>query len=143
MTITRRATASWKGTVARGGGRLGVNSGAFEGPFTAKARVEDTDGTNPEELLGAAHAGCFTMSMANLLTKARAPAERLSTEATVYLEEEGGRHTITRIELVLTGSADVDAETFERLAREAKETCTVSRVLAGTRIELSATLDPR
>jgi lipoyl-dependent peroxiredoxin len=143
VTIKRHATASWEGTVARGGGRLGVGSGAFEGPFTAKARVEDTDATNPEELLGAAHAGCFTMSMANLLTKEGAPAERLNTEATVHLEQQGARHTITRIELVLTGSAAVDAETFERLARQAKETCTVSRVLAGAEIELSATLDPR
>lgn len=143
MTIKRHATASWEGTVARGGGRLGVGSGAFEGPFSAKARVEDTGATNPEELLGAAHAGCFTMSMANLLTKEGAPAERLSTEATVHLEQQGARHTITRIELALTGSAAVDAETFERLARQAKETCTVSRVLAGAEIELSATLDPR
>lgn len=143
MTIKRRATASWEGTVARGGGRLAVGSGAFEGPFTAKARVEDTDGTNPEELVGAAHAGCFTMSMANLLTKNRTPAERLSTEATVHLEQQDGRHTITRIELALTGSADVDGETFERLAREAKDTCTVSRALAGTEIELSVTMDPR
>ncbi len=143
MTIKRHATATWEGTVARGGGRLGLGSGAFDGPFTAKARVEDTDGTNPEELIGAASAGCFTMSMANLLTKQRAPAEHLSTEATVYLEQQDGRHTITRIELALTGSADVDSETFERLAHEAKETCTVSRALAGTEILLSVKMGPR
>jgi osmotically inducible protein OsmC len=141
VTIKRRATASWEGTVARGGGRLGVGSGAFEGPFTAKARLEDTDATNPEELIGAAHAGCFTMSMANLLMKEGAPAERLSTEATVHLDQQDGRSTITRIELALTGSAAVDGETFARLARQAKDTCPVSRALAGTEIELSATLD--
>lgn len=141
MRIKRRATASWAGTVADGGGRIGVGSGAFEGPFSLKARVEDAAATNPEELIGAAHAGCFTMSVANLLGEHGTPAERLSTEATVHLEQQDGGFSITRIELALTGSAAVDAETFARLARQAKDTCPVSRALAGTEIELTATLD--
>lgn len=142
MRIKRRATASWEGTAAGGGGRIGVGSGAFEGPLSERARVEDTAATNPEELIGAAHAGCFTMSVANLLGKHGTPAESLNTTATVHLEPQGGRFTITRIELALTASvAGVDEETFRRLAREAKETCPVSRALAGTEIELTATLD--
>jgi osmotically inducible protein OsmC len=144
LRIKRRATASWQGTTSEGSGRLGVGSGAFEGAYSERARVEDLAVTNPEELVGAAHAGCFTMSVANLLGERGTPAEGLNTTATVYLERLDGRFSITRIELVLTGrAAGLDEETFQRLAREAKDTCPVSRALAGTEIELSATLEER
>jgi osmotically inducible protein OsmC len=140
--VTRRSQATWRGTVADGGGRLSLGSGAYEGPFSLKARVEDVErATNPEELIAAAEAGCFTMSLANLLSEAGHPPDDLTTTASVRLEQRDGRFSITTIELRTTGQvAGVSAERFEELAREAKETCPVSRVLAGAEITLRATL---
>jgi kynureninase len=87
VRVTRTAKASWQGDLAEGGGRIGVGSGAYEGPFTLRARVEDVErSTNPEELIGAAHAGCFTMSLANLLTESGHPPADLQTSAKVRLE---------------------------------------------------------
>jgi osmotically inducible protein OsmC len=139
--VKRRAHATWQGTVPDGGGRIGVGSGAFEGPFTLKARVEDEPATNPEELIGAAHAGCFTMSVADLLEGEGHPAASLETHATVVLEQTESGFSITRIELDLVGDAPgVDEQRFAELAEQAKATCTVSRALAGTEIVLRARL---
>jgi osmotically inducible protein OsmC len=140
--VTRRSHASWRGTVAEGGGRLELGSGAFEGAFSLRSRTEgDERATNPEELIGAAEAGCYTMSLANLLSEAGHPPEDLRTTAHVRLEEQDGRFSITQIRLETVGQVDgVSAEEFERLADEAKQTCTVSRALSGTEISLSATL---
>jgi osmotically inducible protein OsmC len=140
--VTRRSQATWKGTVPDGGGRLRLGSGAFEGPFSLKARVEDVErATNPEELIAAAEAGCFTMSLANLLSEAGHPPDELTTTANVRLEQRDGRFSITTIELRTSGQvAGLSAERFAELAREAKETCTVSRVLAGAEITLEASL---
>jgi osmotically inducible protein OsmC len=140
--VTRRSQATWKGTVDDGGGRLALGSGAFEGPFSLKARVEDVEkATNPEELIAAAEAGCFTMSLANLLSEAGHPPEELSTTAGVRLEQQDGRFSITKIELRTTGTVPgVSDEKFADLAREAKETCPVSRLLAAAEITLEATL---
>ncbi len=140
--VTRTAQASWQGTVPDGGGRIGLGSGAFEGPFTLKARVEDVErGTNPEELIGAGHAGCYTMSLASLLSEAGHPPTDLSTTARVRLEQREQGFSITKIELKTVGEVPgVDAETFARLAAEAKATCPVSRALAGTEISVEATL---
>lgn len=142
IRVVRRAEASWQGTVPDGGGRIGVGSGAFEGPFTLKARVEDGQrSTNPEELIGAGHAGCFTMSLADLLSEAGHPPSDLRTTARVHLEQRDEGFRITRIELHTTGAAPgVDADAFVRLARQAKDTCPVSLALAGTEITLEATL---
>jgi lipoyl-dependent peroxiredoxin len=128
--------------VPEGGGRIGVGSGAFEGPFTLKARTEEgLAATNPEELIGAAHAGCFTMSLANLLGEAGHPPEDLQTTARVLLEQTDAGFTITRIDLRTTGRVPgVDADTFGALAAQAKATCPVSRALAGTEITLTAEL---
>jgi osmotically inducible protein OsmC len=140
--VTRRSQATWKGTVDDGGGRLALGSGAFEGPFSLKARVEDVEkATNPEELIAAAEAGCFTMSLANLLSEAGHPPDELSTTAAVRLEQQDGRFSITKIELRTTGTVPgVSDEKFADLAREAKETCPVSRLLAAAEITLEATL---
>jgi osmotically inducible protein OsmC len=140
--VTRRSQATWKGTVADGGGRLALGSGAFEGPFSLKARVEDVEkATNPEELIAAAEAGCFTMSLANLLSEAGHPPDELSTTAAVRLEQQDGRFSITTIELRTTGTVPgLSDEKFADLAREAKETCPVSRLLAAAEITLEATL---
>jgi osmotically inducible protein OsmC len=140
--ITRTAQASWSGTVPDGGGRLALGSGAFEGPFTAKARVEEGQpGANPEELIGAAHAGCFTMSLANLLSEEGHPPDDLRTTARVRLEQLAEGFRITRITLSTEGEVPgVDDARFQELAERAKATCPVSRALAGTEIMLEARL---
>ena len=142
VRVTRTAQASWQGDLGEGGGRIGVGSGAYEGPFTLRARVEDVErSTNPEELIGAAHAGCFTMSLANLLSEAGHPPADLRTTARVRLEQLESGFSITNIALETVGEvADVDADTFARLAQQAKDTCPVSRALAGTEITLEARL---
>jgi osmotically inducible protein OsmC len=142
IRITRTAQASWSGTVAEGGGRLGLGSGAFEGPFTLKARVEDGQaGANPEELIGAAHAGCFTMSLADQLAEAGHPATELRTTADVRLEQRPEGFRITRITLRTEGEVPgVDDAQFQQLAERAKTTCPVSLALAGTEIALEARL---
>jgi osmotically inducible protein OsmC len=122
IRVVRNAQASWQGTVPDGGGRIGVGSGAFEGPFTLRARVEEgVHSTNPEELIGAGHAGCFTMSLANLMSEAGHPPIDLETTARVHLEQLEQGFRITRIELDTTGEAEgVDAATFAALAEQAK-----------------------
>jgi osmotically inducible protein OsmC len=142
VKIIRNAQASWSGTVPDGGGRLALGSGACEGPFTLRARVEDgQSGANPEELIGLGHAGCFTMSLADLLSTEGHPPQELQTKAQVHLEQTDSGWAITLIELHTTGRVEgVDAAAFERLAEQAKATCPVSRALAGTKITLAAEL---
>ena len=139
--VVRHAQASWHGTLPRGSGRIALGSGAFEGPYSLRARVEeDEHATNPEELIGAAEAGCFTMSLANLLTEAGHPAQDLRTTAEVTLAAVGAGFDITRIALTTEGEVPgVDDDVFADLARKAKN-CTVSRALAGTEITLEARL---
>jgi len=142
--VIRRAQASWRGTVPEGGGRLALGSGAYEGPFTLKARLEEGEpGANPEELVGAGHAGCFTMSLADLLSERGHPPDDLQTTARVHLEQLERGFGITRIELVTTGRVPgIDEATFVALAEQAKATCPVSRALSGTEITLQASLAP-
>jgi osmotically inducible protein OsmC len=142
IRIVRSALASWEGTTEEGGGRIALGSGAFEGPYTLRSRVEEDPATNPEELIGAGHAGCYTMSLASLLGDAGHPARTLETRARVQLEPvDGGRWAITRVALETEGDVPgVDQETFARLAEQAKSTCPVSRALAGTEITLEARL---
>jgi osmotically inducible protein OsmC len=155
--VIRTAHASWQGSASGGGGRLELGSGAFEGPYSLRARVEgereprvdaerdprveDVErATNPEELLGAAEAGCFTMSLANLLEERDHPARELRTRARVQLEQVGSAFNITRIELETIGEVPgVDEQTFAALAEQAKD-CTVSRALTGTEIALQVSL---
>ncbi len=139
--VVRTAHAGWQGTVNDGAGAIGLGSGAFEGAYSLRARVEEGQtATNPEELLGAAEAGCFTMSLANLLGEAGHPARDLQTTARVQLEQVGSAFNITTIELRTVGDVPgIDGAEFERIAREAKD-CTVSRALTGTEITLEASL---
>jgi lipoyl-dependent peroxiredoxin len=139
--VVRTAHASWRGSVAEGGGTIALDSGAFEGAYSLKARVEEgQSATNPEELLGAAEAGCFTMSLANLLGEAGHPARDLRTSARVQLEQVGSAFNITKIELRTVGDVPgIDGDEFARIAGQAKD-CTVSRVLTGTEITLEASL---
>jgi osmotically inducible protein OsmC len=141
--ITRTSQANWQGTVPDGGGRLALGSGAFEGPFTLRARMEDVErATNPEELIAAAEAGCFTMSLASTLSEAGHPPRDLRTTARVRLEQlDTGGFAITKIELSTVGEVPgVDAATFSAMAEQAKATCPVSRALAATEITLEASL---
>jgi osmotically inducible protein OsmC len=142
IRVTRTAQATWQGTVPDGGGRIALGSGAYEGAFTLRARVEDVErATNPEELIGAGEAGCFTMSLANLLSEAGHPPDDLRTTARVRLEQLEQGFTITSIALHTVGEVPgIDQDTFVRLAEQAKATCPVSRALAGTEITLEASL---
>ena len=143
IRVTRSAQASWQGTVPEGGGRIALGSGAFEGPFTLRARVEDVErATNPEELIGAAEAGCFTMSLANLLSEAGHPPRRSAHDRARPARAARRRASRSRGSSSTTVGdvPGVDAATFERLAEQAKATCPVSRALAGTEITLEATL---
>ncbi len=143
IRVVRSSAASWQGTVPDGGGRIALGSGAFEGPFTLRARVEDVEkATNPEELIGAAEAGCYTMSLANLLSEKGHPPTDLRTTAKVTLQQLETGFSITRIELQTIGEVPgVDQDEFAALAMEAKATCPVSRALAATEITLEATLE--
>ena len=142
IRVVRSSEATWQGTVPEGGGRISLGSGAFEGPFTLRARVEDVErATNPEELVAAAEAGCYTMSLANLLGEAGHPPDDLRTTARVTLQQLEAGFTITRIDLTTVGEVPgVDEATFVRLAEQAKATCPVSRALAGPEITLDARL---
>lgn len=125
-----------------GGGRIALGSGAFEGAFTLRNRVEDeVRGTNPEELIAAAEAGCFTMSLANLLEEAGSPPQDLRTTARVRLEQKEEGFRITRISITTVGEVPgFDPDRFAQLAEQAKSTCPVSLALAGTEITVEASL---
>jgi osmotically inducible protein OsmC len=139
--VVRSAEARWQGTLPEGSGRITLGSGAFDGPYSLRARVGDAGrAANPEELLGAAEAACFTMSLANLLGEAGHPPRDLRTMARVTLAQVGSKYNITRIELRTVGDVPgVDEATFQDLARQAKD-CTVSRALTGTEITLEASI---
>src|SRR5215217_3166702 len=139
---TRKAEAEWKGNLAEGSGTLKVGSGAFEGPYSFKSRFEEgQSATNPEELIGSAHAGCFTMALTAQLSRARITPTRIHTEARVKLEKVGEAFSITQIELETEAEIPgLDDATFQQYAMDAKQNCPVSKALAGTDIRLSAKL---
>ena len=141
--MSRSAEASWQGTVAEGGGRIALDSGAYEGAFTLKARIDDVEkGTNPEELIAAAQAACFTMSLANLLSEAGHPPQDLRTKSRVRLEQKPEGFRITRIMIKTEGDVEgIEHERFAEIAQQAKATCPVSLALAGTEIQLEASLN--
>ena len=142
VRVSRSAQASWQGTVPEGGGRIALGSGAYEGSFTLRARVEDVErATNPEELIAAAEAGCFTMSLADLLSSEGSPPNDLRTTARVRLEQKEEGFRITRIAVATVGDVPgIEAARFQALAEQAKSTCPVSLALAGTEITVEATL---
>lgn len=139
---TRKAEAEWEGNLAEGSGRLKVGSGAFEGPYSFKSRFEEGEAaTNPEELLGAAHAGCFTMALTAQLSRAGIKPKRIHTEARVKLEKVGEAFTITQIELETEAEVpDVDDAAFQKYALDAKQNCPLSKALAATQISMTAKL---
>ncbi len=124
----RHADAQWEGTLKEGNGYLKLESGVYAGPYTWAGRFADGRGTNPEELLGAAHASCYTMFLSAILTRNNVPPTRIDTRASVHL---GDGPTITRIELDVEAEVPgVDEESFQAYAQEAKEKCPVSKALA-------------
>lgn len=139
--MDRTASAQWKGDLRAGGGTIRLGSGAFEGPYSFTTRFEGAPGTNPEELLAGAHAGCFSMALALGLTKAGHPPASIETSAAVHLNKVGEGFGITRIDLVTRGDVPGLAEAeFQRLATDAKLNCIISKALAAVPITLSATL---
>lgn len=139
----QKAEAEWKGNLMAGSGRLKVGSGAFEGPYSFKSRFEEgQSATNPEELIGAAHAGCFTMALVAQLSRARITPTRIHTGARVKLEKVGEAFAITQIELETEAAIPgIDDAAFQKYALDAKQNCPVSKALAGTQIHLNAKLE--
>ena len=140
--MDRHATAVWKGNLKEGAGTLNMQSGVFSGqPYSFKARFEDESGksgTNPEELIAAAHAGCFAMQLSHFLAENGTPAEKLDAKAVVTLVPGTG---ITASALTLTGTVPgIDEAKFRELADKAKEGCPVSKALGAIKVTLDAKL---
>lgn len=143
--LKRTSTAVWQGTGPKGTGSLSTLSGAFKDqPYSFQTRFASEDGragTNPEELIAAAHAGCFTMALAFQLTNAGAEPTKLETVATVAMEKQDVGWTITSITLDVQGTVPgVDAAKFDELANTAKKGCPISRALASVPIQMNAKL---
>jgi lipoyl-dependent peroxiredoxin len=137
----RTASAVWEGTLKDGRGKVKLGSGAFEGQYSFASRFEEGTGTNPEELIGAAHAGCFSMALAAGLTRAGLKPTRISTNAAVSLEKVGEGFKITTIQLDTEAEVSgLDESAFLEHAETAKKNCPVSQALAGTNIKLNARL---
>ncbi len=135
---TRKASAEWNGTLKEGKGKM--NYGAFEGAYTYASRFEEGDGTNPEELVGAAHAGCYSMFLSALLSKEELTPESVKTTASVELGQDDGPK-ITSISLECEAKVSgIDEAKFQELATAAKQKCPISRLYTGTSISVSAKL---
>ena len=139
---TRSGSAEWRGDLRDGSGTLSVGSGLFSGAYSFKTRFEDEPGTNPEELIAAAHASCFSMALSNILSEAGHLPESVSTTARVHLRQVDGAPTIAQIDLETQGRVPgIDQAQFADFANQAKEDCPVSRALAGVpEMTLAATL---
>jgi len=137
----RTADAEWHGNLAQGKGKVRLGAGAYLGTYDFRSRMGDGMGTNPEELLGAAHAGCFSMALALELSEAGATVDHVHTKAKVHFDERDGGWSIHRIDLETEASvSDVSAALFEEHAQNAKKNCPVSRALSGVEIRLQAKL---
>ncbi|TML41575.1 MAG: OsmC family protein [Actinobacteria bacterium] len=137
----RSAEAQWEGSLQEGSGTMRLGSGAFEGRYSFTSRFEDGPGTNPEELIGAAHAGCFSMALSAALSRAGHVPTRVHTTARVHIERGDAGFSITRIDLQTEAEVPgLDEETFRREAEGAKAGCPVSKALTGTEITLDAKL---
>lgn len=136
-----KGSAVWEGTLKEGKGSMKLGSGAFEGAYSFKSRFENGGGTNPEELIGAAEAGCFSMALSANLEKAGHPAKRISSTANVKLEMIDGAPKITTIDLQTEAEVPgIDDKKFQEQAEQTKKTCPVSVALSGVKINLKTTL---
>lgn len=139
--MARQATAEWKGDLKGGKGHVKLGSGAYEGDYSFTTRFEDKPGANPEELLGAAHAGCFSMALANSLATAGFTATSVHTTADVHLGKDDQGFLITKIDLTVKATVPgLDDATFQQHAEKTKTGCIISRALAATPMTLKATL---
>ena len=137
----RTSSAIWEGSLKDGRGKMKIGNGLFEGPFTFSSRFEEGAGTNPEELIAAAHAGCFSMAFAHDLSQAGHVPKRIETTARVKIELTPAGFKITRIELSTEAAVPGISEAlFGDLAEHAKKNCPVSQALAATEITLQAKL---
>ncbi|HEY8751914.1 MAG TPA: OsmC family protein [Tepidisphaeraceae bacterium] len=138
---TRNAQATWNGNLKEGQGSMKLGSGAFEGKYSFGTRFEGAPGTNPEELIGAAHAGCFSMALAAGLGKNGFNPQSVHTTAAVSLEKVGEGFKITKIKLVSEAKVpNIDPAKFQEIANATKSGCPVSQALSATPIELEAKL---
>jgi len=139
--IVRSATVHWDGDVARGHGTIATESGKVQTDYSFGTRFSGDPGTNPEELLGAAHAACFTMALSAVLTRAGHPPASLDSKALVHLDKDGPGFSISGIELstrgVVPGISDAD---FQKYAADAKDSCPLSKALKAVPVSLKATL---
>lgn len=139
---TRNASASWEGGLKGGKGSFKGESGAISGAYSFGTRFEESPGTNPEELLAAAEAACYSMALSGALEGAGTPAERVQTEAACTVEKVEGGFKITTMKLrVRARVPGVDADAFQKAAQDTKANCPVSRALAGVQIDVEATLE--
>ncbi len=139
--ITRKSEAEWKGGLKDGAGQLKFGSGAFEGPYNFSSRFEGGAATNPEELLAAAHAGCFSMAFSLFLGMENFTATRIHTTAAVELEQVNGGYEITLVQLTVEASIpDISEAQFQELAKQAKENCPISKALGAVAIHMTAKL---
>lgn len=137
----RNANAVWEGDLKTGGGVMKLGSGAYEGKYSFGSRFEENPGTNPEELIAAAHAGCFSMALTAALCRAGFAPRRVTTAARAHLEITDAGPAITRVELDTQADVpDIDDATFQEHAAGAKANCPVSKALAGVDIRLTARL---
>ncbi len=138
---TRNASAKWEGDLKSGTGTMKLGSGAYEGQYSFASRFENGTGTNPEELIAAAHAGCFTMAFSNGLSQAGHVPTKVETTAKVHLEKTEAGFGIPRIDLVTEAIVPgLDEAKFQELAQTAKKNCPVSKLLAAAEITLDAKL---
>jgi len=138
----RTASAQWQGTLTEGTGNIRTGKGGLTGDYSFKSRFEEGEGTNPEELIGAAHAGCFSMFLSKVVADAGFPATSIDTTASVHLDKVDGAMTVTRIDLDTTGNVPgMDEADFVKAAENAKANCPISRLLApGAQISVNAKL---
>lgn len=138
----RTASARWSGNLTEGTGTIKTGKGGIQGNYSFKSRFEEGEGTNPEELIGAAHAGCFSMAFSKSLADAGFTPTSVDTTAKVHLDKTDGGFGVTRIDLETTGDVPgVDEATFQKLAEDAKANCPISRLLSpGADITLTAKL---
>jgi osmotically inducible protein OsmC len=137
----RSANAVWEGDLKSGKGSMKLGSGAFEGKYSFGTRFEEAPGTNPEELIGAAHAGCYSMAFSAMLGGAGFTPKSIRTSARVHIEKVGEGFAITRIQLATEANIPgIDDAKFKEIAEAAKKGCPVSKALAGVQIELDAKL---
>lgn len=137
----RKAKAEWKGSLVGGKGNVEVESGIFKSSYSFQTRFGEEKGTNPEELIGAAHSACYSMALSFLLEQNNFKAESILTEASVYIEKVGDGFKITKIFLDVKGNVPgIKEEEFLKYANEAKTGCPVSQALAATKIEMNAVL---